>query len=169
MTKKKRQQKTDAKLRTASISLWYEVSMLNAMAKYLSARVRASEQAAHNALVESFVVHTRILIEFFYPKDLVCDTTMIAADYVPDWKEDIPEWLDKVRKRAHTRLAHLTYDRVHESKDNEKWDERVIGKHLNQLMSKFMAEVSLDRICDELKKYCAEIGITAHHEGCQNA
>lgn len=158
MPKNRRQQKTNAKLRTASVSLWYEVSMLNAMANYLSARVRASEQAAHNALVESFVVHTGNLIEFFYPNDLVRDTTMIAADYVPDWKEDIPEWLDKVRKRAHTRLAHLTYDRVHESKDNEKWDERVIRRHVNQLLSKFMAEVSPDRICDELKKYCAQGG-----------
>ena len=52
------------KLIAASDHLWYEIWMFCNLVRHLEAD-REIDQVSNNALVESFAIHTRILIDFF--------------------------------------------------------------------------------------------------------
>jgi hypothetical protein len=145
-------------LRDASRALWYEIWMLHAMVRSLAVQVRTPRDVSHNALVESFALHTRNLIEFLYPTDTVDPDTIIAADFLADWKEDMPEWLRIVKKRTNKLLAHLTYDRVSNSTGSNRWDVRKIGNHLNAALGEFFRRVPRDRIGDKLWNYWTDVG-----------
>jgi hypothetical protein len=161
MTSKKNKQnrtiRTVEELQKASIALHYELWMFSEMVKFLSTQPQQHEKPLekplYNALVESFVQHTRNLIEFFYPQDNVHSDTIIAKDFFPDqakWKETIPKELDEERADAHKFLAHLTYDRL---KNKKNWDFTKISKCLNSVLDKFLKEVPQDRIGDKLRNY----------------
>jgi len=152
----KRKEKTEEELRKASDALHYEIWMFNEMVKSLSTQPRESGNPKYNALVESFVQHTRNLIEFFYPPNNVHLDTLIAPHFFLDrdqWEKDIPGWLDDVRTRSHKLLAHLTYDRVLEYKDDKEWEYIKISEHLNSVFDEFLKKVPQDRIGDKLKNY----------------
>ena len=94
----------------------YEVSMLRSLANIL-ATDNQGKGVIHNALLESFLIHARILIEFLY-KDQPYKDTVRASQYFTSkspWKSVQPsktELLKKTEKDAHKYLAHLTYTRL---------------------------------------------------------
>jgi len=160
MDKKKkepeREKRIDGELRKASYALHYEIWMFNEMVKSLSSQPPEPGNPQYNALVESFVQHTRNLIEFFYPPNKVHLDTLIAPDFFLDrdqWGKDISEWLDDVRIRANKLLAHLTYDRVLKYKDDKGWEYFEITEHLNSIFAEFLEKVPQDRLGDKLKNY----------------
>lgn len=145
--KSSRPKRTPEELRAASNALEYEIRLLNDVADMLPSYTSG---VVHDALVESFVVHTRILIEFFYPQDKTHypteknlareSDTIIAPDFFLDesqWKERLPDWLEDVRNRAHKLLAHLSYSRVFKYENDKGWDCLRIKGHLNGLFVKF--------------------------------
>jgi len=160
-----RPKRTPEELRKASDALHYEIDMLNKIAGSLNRRKRR-KGFIWDALVESFVVHTRILIEFFYPPEKIrypieknltnAVDTIIAPDFFLDeskWKECLPDWLKDVRDRAHKLLAHLSYSRVFKYENDKGWDYLRIKGHLNEFFIKFRKDVPQDRIGDKLKSY----------------
>jgi len=152
----KRKEKTEEELRKASDALHYEIWMFNEMVKSLLTQSPQPGNPQYNALVESFVQHTRNLIEFFYPPSNVHSDTIIVTHFFSDqnkWEKDIPGWLDDVRTRAHKLLAHLTYDRVLEYKDDKEWEYTKISEHLNSVFDEFLKIVPQDRIGDKLRNY----------------
>jgi hypothetical protein len=163
--KPSRPKKTTEESQKASNALHYEINMLNKVADSLNKRKRR-KGFIWDALVESFVVHTRILIEFFYPPEKIrypieknltnAVDTIIAPDFFLDeskWKECLPDWLKDVREHAHKLLAHLSYSRVFKYENDKGWDYLKIKGHLNGLFVKFRKDVSPDRIGDKLKNY----------------
>jgi hypothetical protein len=148
--------RTDEKLRKASDAVYYEMWMFNEMVKSLLTQPPQPGNPQYNALVESFVQHTRNLIEFFYPPSNVHSDTIIVTHFFSDqnkWKKDIPDWLDDVKTRAHKLLAHLTYDRIKYDKGWEYNEIREIREHLNSLFAEFLKIVPQDRIGNKLKNY----------------
>ncbi len=78
----------------------------------------ASDPLLRNALLESFVIHFRALVDFLYrPKNAHPDG-MAAEDFLgdkTDWTEARPTIspiLDSSRHGAHKEIAHLTYARL---------------------------------------------------------
>jgi len=167
ITKSTRSRKTIEELRAASDVLEYEIRMLNDVADAIHNFPKGIiHSALHDALIESFVVHTRILIELFYPPETIrypteknfkiANDTIIAADFFlneSQWKMGIPVWLKEIREKANKLLAHLTYSRMFKYENDKGWDYLKIKGHLNEIFAKFRKEVPQDRIGEKLRKY----------------
>jgi len=113
-------------LLSASRVLYYEVDMLNETARALSSQ-KNNGVFLNNALLESFLIHLRNLIDFLYlPKCNKDD--ILAQDFFPnpeDWLKLRPkqgESLDTAKRKTNKLLAHLTYSRLRIPKDQAKWD-----------------------------------------------
>lgn len=133
----------------------YEAGMLKDTYKQLNLInwevkvINASERFKRNLLLESFAVHMRVLIDFFYytkkknkngtmlesPKRI---NDLIVSDLSPDSKRrDIAEnkLLENVKNKADKQLAHLSRWRIKLDKDELKgWEYQNIYKELEKLI-----------------------------------
>ena len=116
MSKAKIENRTVEELKGALEHLKYEVWMLWSLAHILAAD-NQGQGVIHNALLESFLIHARILTEFLYRNKPLQDT-ILASQYFPsanNWESIRPpktELLKETEKDAHKQLAHLTYTRL---------------------------------------------------------
>ncbi len=112
-----RTKRTDEELQEASNHLQYEFSMLMSVAQAFASGIAAQDWLV-NALLESFVIHFRALLDFFYPPANVKNDDVLAGDYFDDseaWEKIRPqlsEALSRAKTRAHKEIAHLTYARL---------------------------------------------------------
>lgn len=120
----------------------YEYQMLRTIAREVSTGMRP--QLLTNALLESFVIHLRALIDFFYPPERTKPDDMLATDYFPDsttWetaRPPISDVLRNARTRAHKEIAHLTYARLDVTSDTKPWNVVGISKEIEVLMARFL-------------------------------
>jgi len=111
--------KSEQELQQASVHVKYELDMLAAMISFLSKGLGGTDCFTWNAYLESFVLHVRNLIDFFYlPKKSRFDD-ILAEDFVtnvPQWKEDRlglkSPLMDEAKTRVDKLAAHLTYKRL---------------------------------------------------------
>jgi hypothetical protein len=101
----------------------YEAGMLARTARDLSDRadtvVIREEETIQNALMESFSIHLRGVLDFLYPTSNPRSDDVVAAQYVPDWPQTrppIPFDMDIARQRCHKEIMHLTTMRLREIK-----------------------------------------------------
>ena len=90
----------------------YEVHMLEVTASAIASEVYKGEML-NNALVESFLIHARNLIDFLFSEGRY-DTDVLAVHFLDDpdrWESQrgaLPEKLNTVRRRASKELTHIT-------------------------------------------------------------
>jgi hypothetical protein len=112
-----RKKRTPDELRRISEDLHYEVQMLLGSAQGLDPETTA-EGTLHNALVESFAIHLRNMLDFLWPdKPKRKSDWVIAADFFPspsDWEKLRPEisqlLLDsrgRAARKLHTSPTHV--------------------------------------------------------------
>lgn len=138
-----RKTRTKIELVNASGHLCYEIWMVHHMGHSLATGL-AGQGPIHNALVNSFAVHVRNLIEFLYDQkgDSKSDA-ILAEDYfeiAADWtskRQELPPVLRQAKIRCEKQVAHLTYTRERK----ETWDFVMIVKELHIALSVFMASV----------------------------
>jgi len=65
-----------------------------------------------SALLESFGIHLRNLIDFFYTSRLKPDD-VIAEDFCPGWSETISGTLKAAKEGANKEISHLTLCKLH--------------------------------------------------------
>jgi hypothetical protein len=116
MSKAKMENITAEKSKGALECLKYEVWMLWSLVNILAIDNQGTG-VIHNALLESFLIHARILIEFLYKNEPHKDTVRASQYFTPDslWESIRPpqtELLKETEKDAHKLLAHLTYTRL---------------------------------------------------------
>jgi len=149
MPKKPRDQRTNSELHSDSKTLWYELEMLFGVAQEYTA---SRSTTCHNACIESFAIHCRALIFFYYAhageisaggvveKFGQCrDTDVIAVDFAANWNTKSPaptSILVESKKQADKQIAHITTDR----------------RELNQPGGTLTAGWNLAEICQELAK-----------------
>jgi hypothetical protein len=124
--------------------LEYEVALLRTMTSALSNGL-FPPGAVQFALVESFVIHARALLHFFYP-GRVSNGDVLAEHYLPDWSEmrgDLPEALKQVRSGAKTEIPHLSQGRLLVSEEGRDWQFPAIYNALEQLYERFLLLRSL--------------------------
>jgi hypothetical protein len=134
--------------KTAMEALLYERSMLHSTARALVSG--HPDPVIHNALVESFVIHARLLIEFLYYDKKKSDDIR-PEDWLDqkEWKEIREEWkktcgeqvnslLRKTYECANKYLAHLTTTRLDQKKS---WDCPAILEGIEALLTKFLQQV----------------------------
>ena len=116
----------------------YEVWMLWSLANILAIN-NQGKGVIHNALLESFLMHARILIEFLYKNQPYKDTVRASQYFTSDspWKSIRPQKTDLLKETeedAHKYLAHLTYTRLQRKR---KWPYIKIANDIKSVLQVF--------------------------------
>jgi hypothetical protein len=140
MARKKRSQET---LRNVSNHLLYEIWMLESLAQAMASGV-FGQGVLNNAVLESFTLHTRILLDFLYAKEAPRSDDVIAEDFFQDpeqWKSVRPEkseTLNMIHTRVGKEVAHLTYARLKVTPEAKQWPFLQIANELRAVFNKFL-------------------------------
>jgi len=140
--------RSETELQKASDHLYYEIGMFQSLVNGMASGI-AGESVINNALLESFGIHTRALLWFFYAENSR-DDDVIADDFFStptEWQSIRPpltEILDRAKKRADKEIAHLTYKRIDISPEQKKWQFLPISSDMNKVIDKFLIIVTLD-------------------------
>lgn len=150
-----RPNRTEAELKGASDHLHYEFWMLMSVAQALASGIAANGWLI-NALLESFVIHFRTLIDFFYIEKPHKDD-VIAADFFVEkdaWEKIRPrvsDDLSRSRARVHKETAHLTYARLHVTPKAKKWKYVEIANNVRSIMNLFYQKAPNNLFSDRWK------------------
>jgi hypothetical protein len=137
--------RTESKLKEASDHLHYEIWMLTSLAHGIGTGI-AGQGPIANALLESFVVHVRALMDFLYNDNLKPDD-VIAEDYfgnADEWKNIRPalsESLKQAKRRAGKEVAHLTYARLDVTPETKPWRFVDIANEIAAILNIFLENV----------------------------
>jgi hypothetical protein len=129
-------------LAAASDHLYYEVQMARACAVGLASGL-FPVGPLHDAVLESFVIHARNLVHFFFPQSAQA-SDVLAEHYFEtpqEWNSlrgDLPPRLAPLRGRANKEVAHLTYNRLRVTPEEKSWHFLEIVADLNALLERFL-------------------------------
>jgi hypothetical protein len=129
--------------------------MLNETGCRLIARRDDRDQVTRNALLESFVLHARSLIDFLYQNEAGAppkSDDMIAADYLPPGGQlpELPDDLKEWRTRVHKLAAHMTYSR---NVLNRQWPCGRILDQLNSAFQEFVTRAQPTLIGERVRRF----------------
>lgn len=139
-------------LRLMSKHLHYELWMVTTLANELIGGQIGTP--THNARLESFLVHVRILTDFLFSKrGTKCD--MIADDFFHDplvWKRargKMSKILD-IHSRVGKEIVHLSHERAERTTPATKvWNFAAIATEIIRVMDIFTQNVSKDLLSKE--------------------
>jgi hypothetical protein len=125
----------------------YEFEMFLWLARVCGGETRIGAPSAsdvarlNNALIESFVVHLRNVIDFIYPESRK-PTDVVAEDFFApgEWTRFRPKrsrTLTAARVRANKEIAHLTTDRFKGNPPEKGWDFASLAAEIRLLIRLF--------------------------------
>jgi hypothetical protein len=122
--------------------LIYELGMLRDVSIKLGNRHHADDGVVENALLESFTLHARVLLDFFYGNRRKADDAL-ASDFFADdtWERQRPDRstaLEEVNQRVGKEVAHLTYARADIPSDAKGWPIIPMYLELASVFSRFV-------------------------------
>lgn len=122
-------------------TLRYESFMLKSLARSMSFGI-AERRAIRNAVVESFLLHARVLIDFFYNDNPHKDDIVASHFFSPagKWKAIRPKQpaiLKQTKKHADKLLAHITYTRLRQTRETKRWAYMRIAGELEEVLNAF--------------------------------
>ena len=133
----------DQTLQTAAKLVGYEAQMLCVSLVAVANGSILLSDGVKNLVLESFLLHYRILRDFLYPKGSKKEDDVLAADYVTswgysesDWKEVVPDETNRLNKA----LAHLSYKRLDyaENPTLKQWEFARMFSALQQAFARFL-------------------------------
>lgn len=143
---------TDEKLlKYSGEHLLHELTMLWELARALPGREGSTETSA---LVESFGIHLRNLIDFFYREGRDDDVT--AQDFLDAttvWKPSEPALLKGAHKRANKELSHLTQARIDGNPAEKAWDTLGLFKQIEVVAKDFAAKASHKKLHSKIREF----------------
>jgi hypothetical protein len=155
-----RKTRTDDELRRASDHLSYEMNMLQTLALGMAFGFAGQKSPINNAFLESFGIHARALICFFYAEKPQ-DDDIIAEDFVSEWRTvrpSITQVLEMARKHANKDIAHLSYDRLKVIPEEKPWDFPSIWNKMGEVVEKFLSAIPERLMGKDLKDYIEQRG-----------
>lgn len=107
--------------------------------------------ALNNALLEAFLLHTRNLIEFFFP-ERPRPTDVIAADFCLQnaWEPTAPSLIEEWRFRANKEINHITSRRISGISREKAWNFYAITVELEILVNRFREVALKERLSSEV-------------------
>ena len=147
--KTKRSIRTEEELKQASNHLQYEIIMFEALAQSMALGIAGRGNVINSAFLESFTIHLRVLIGFFYSENPRNDD-IIADDFFAisgEWQSIRPpktKVLDKAKRRADKEVAHLTYTRLDITPEQKNWDFVEIFNDIQVIVKTFLNNISID-------------------------
>ena len=103
--------------------------------------IDTQEGRAASALVESFLLHARVLRDFFCRSPRPKPDDVIAADFVSGWvppADSSYPYLASQKTRLDKALAHLSIARMQYVGDNKTWDLPAIRGELDGIIEQFL-------------------------------
>jgi len=156
-----RKKRTKEELVAASDHLKYEVDMFFDMAQAIASG-EFEESAIGNALLESFTVHTRVLLDFLYGPPNIREDDVLSDDFFDDvsmWAEKRPpksDLLDSVHARVGKEIAHLTYARQNISVEQKQWAFLQIANEVKPILVEFLSLINQDLLGQRWRPLPAE-------------
>jgi len=163
---KRRMRRSDKELVDVSEHLLYEIQMLFGTAQAMGTLDLGNENdiriwAIRNALVESFTVHARILLDFLYssrpkPDDVITEDFF---DNGSTWLQKRPaksQLLTTIHKRVGKEVAHLTYARLAVTPEAKQWSFVNIANEIGAVLKKFLQLVPDSRVSDSSRKFISQ-------------
>ena len=163
-----RQRRQSDELVQASDHLHYEFWMFMSLANALGTGI-FGQGVLNNAILESFTVHARLLLDFLYSDHPKADD-VIAEDFLEDpsaWQDQRPQQsqtVAAVHRRVGKEVAHLTYARHEITPEAKLWPFAAIAQEFEATFSRYLALVPLDLLSprwDEYKRQRREKGDSA--------
>lgn len=146
MATQQRTERSEQELRNASNDLYYEFWMFAKLAGGLASGI-LGESIINNALLESFAVHAKVILDFLYNDDLG-DNDVSALDYMADpgvWIRARParsavlkEMEIDLRYRIAKEIGQLAYDRHVGMPERKPWQFMRIAKEVNAALDVFI-------------------------------
>ena len=145
-----RKQRSPELLQHTSEHLFYEFWMFNHLAQTMMSGV-FGQGVLNNAILESFTLHARALLDFLYAEKPKVDD-VIAEDYFDtpaDWLTARPnktELLGAIHKRVGKEVAHLTYARLAVTAQEKQWQFAQIASEMNAVFDTFLTNVTKKKL-----------------------
>jgi hypothetical protein len=100
-----------------------------------------------SALLESFAIHLRNLIDFFYTRpEEARNDDLVAADFFDSpgaWNLGaIPQSLSAARERANKEISHITYKRKSAMDPTKPWPVADLFNEVHSIAQRFAASAS---------------------------
>jgi hypothetical protein len=151
---------TDAQLKEyASHHLKYDILQVRASQRALMAPNLS--RAHRNALLESFAIRTRVLLEFFFDKKPGPNGARVFQFCLDgQWVVKIPKVLKPINWRASSEIAHASFVRIRHSEETRKWNTRAITQALEELVWEF-ARVARPELIDQEAREVFETSMKA--------
>ena len=132
--------------------LLHELSMLWELAECLPQKKASTETSA---LVESYGIHLRNLIDFFYREERDDDVT--ARDFLDaatDWTPgELPPSLTKAQLRVNKELSHLTQKRISGTPPEKEWDTLGLLRDVAAIAKKFADRASEKKLHPKVREF----------------
>jgi hypothetical protein len=122
--------------------LHYEIDMINKTSVLIRSMGDDESDTFRNAVLESFLVHVRILLEFLFHSDNHPDEVR-ADDYVPDWiqhrnfSKDTKRFFAKLQRAVNARVSHLSIRRLTPEESDIEWGDAQIVNELSHALQRF--------------------------------
>lgn len=105
------------------------------------------EEELHlSAMLESLLLHTRVLIDFF--SDKKDSDNLIASDFVDAWNKSLITqcvYLNKRKPRLNKAVAHLAAMRVEYETDEKQWEITTIHAEMEKVIDQFTKKLTDER------------------------
>lgn len=105
-----------------------------------------------SVLIESFGIHLRNLIDFFYTPRAKEDD-VIASDFCPGWKDTMSGTLKVAKERANKELSHLTLARKSGLDPSKPWDVVGLFQEVSGVAKTFAGRASPTKLSPEVPKW----------------
>ena len=122
--------------------VYYEFDMLLGVCRILH-QEKLENVYVCNALLESFVLHASVILDFFYNMPMNPYEAK-AIHYVQDpkaWEKALPafdRYLVKFNKKRNREVMHLSYERLLVLPYDKKWNSKQLLKQLSELLRLFL-------------------------------
>ena len=143
----------------------YEISMLQFTVQEL--RIIKSRSNLSNVLIESFVLHSRNIIDFYLIEETKKqEDDVIALDFKTKtnrWNRIVKEHystLNAIKIRANKELAHLTRKRKNGITTDKGWDHEEIYSIIYEIITTFISELEDFKLQSELQSMLKRIGFS---------
>ena len=112
--------------------LLYEIEMFYYAGKWLCDPTNGDDALLKNAVLESFLIHTRLLYNFFYGNRFKDD--VIAEDLLSDGPTEKPPLLEHIQEPINKRVAHLAESRTDVNADDDTWPISKIIESMDSVL-----------------------------------
>ena len=161
---------SDEELQDISEHLHYEIQMLYGTAWMLAAfRVPTTlspleQHIVHNALLESFTIHVRNLLDFLYgpgskPDDVLSDDFFDDPSLWPQKRPPKSSLLAEAHKRVGKEVAHSTYGRLKVTPETKPWSYLLIAREIGAVLQEFIKFVPTIRLNERVMKALKELQV----------